>query len=247
MGLGFEEGRIKETHYAIVPPYRVDFLHQIDVVEDIAIAYGYNSIHAELPQVSTVAKESAEARFAALLRKTLVGYGLLEAKTYHLLGSRYQQELGHKDLVMLKSSVSEEYDALRASLLASLLQALTHNRLHEYPQGLFEIGTVFAPGKDEVAEGERLCVALAGEADYTRIRQAVDGVLLALGIAAEAAFSPAKDPMFLEGRCASLTMHGRALGTLGELSPRLLDVAQLKVPVAACELDVRALREIALR
>jgi phenylalanyl-tRNA synthetase beta chain len=246
MGLGFEEGRIKETYYALVPPYRVDFLHQIDVVEDLAIALGYENITASLPNVATIASTTPTQKFSAVLRKILVGYGLLEAKNYHLLSKEYQIAVdGNPDVVTLKSSVSEEYDALRRTLLSCMTQALQRNKMHEYPQGLFEIGTVFSPAPEHVDESLHLCIALAGEVDYTKIRQIVDGLLLAVG--QQGTFTAHEDNRFLKGRCARLVVDGVAIGVLGEVAPRVLSHAQLVVPVAACELDVDALRMVVLR
>jgi len=248
MGLGFEKGRIKDTYAALLPPYRVDFLHQIDVVEDLAIALGYESIKASPPAAVTEAGLTAATRFDAVLRKTLVGYGLLEAKNYHLLSKRFQLEadaIAESDLVLLKSSVSEEYDTLRRTLLSGMLQTFTRNKTHEYPQGFFELGTVFSPAPEHVDEARRLCVALAGEVDYTRVRQIVDGLLLALGL--NGAFSSHDDARFLKGRCAQLVVDGAVVGVLGEVAPRLLAHAQLIVPVAAAELDVDVLRMIVLK
>jgi phenylalanyl-tRNA synthetase beta chain len=241
MGIGFEKGRIKETYYALIPPYRVDFLHQVDVLEDIAIAYGYNNIPANLPSVATLGGESPTSKFIARLRKVLVGYGLLEAKNYHLLGKQYQTAIdGNAELVTLKNSVSEGYDALRKTLLAGMLQMLTRNKMHEYPQGFFEVGRVFSPAPEHVDEAEHLAITLAGEVDYTKVRQVVDGVLLALGLKGE--FTSHDDIRFLKGRCAQLIVDGVAVGVLGEIAPRVLAHAELVVPVAAAELDVNVLQ-----
>ncbi len=238
MGLGFQDGRVRETHYALIPPYRVDFLHQIDVVEDIGIAYGYENIEPCLSDMSTVASESPMTRFKDLIREVFVGYGLLETRNYHLVPREFQQRISDGEIVTLKSCVSEEYDSLRATLLASLLSTLRENRVHEYPQRLFEIGRVFSPADQGVEEQEQAAVVLAGE-DYTAIRQVVDGLLLALGI--EAVFSPCEDDRFIRGRCAVIKAGKHELGLLGEIGPRVLEVSTLTVPVAACELNLNSL------
>lgn len=239
MGLGFEDGRIRETHYAIIPPYRVDFLHQIDVVEDIAIAYGYENIHAELPSLDVVASESAVTQFQDRIRETLIGHGLLETKSYHLLGKKFQALLGCENVVTLASSVSEGFDSLRQNLVASMLLTLRDNKMHEYPQRLFELGRTFIAKEDGVEENEMLCVALAGEGDYTRIRQVVDSLLSAFGL--EGQYERAEDARFLQGRCARVRIGKTVVGLVGEIAPAALRTADLAVPVAACEIDVNAL------
>jgi len=245
MGLGFEEGRIKETYYALLPAYRVDFLHQIDVVEDIAIALGYDKITPELPHVATTAAETPTSKFDAILRKVLVGQGLLEAKNYHLTNGAFQLAVDGDEMVTLRSSVSEEYNVLRSSLLSVSLQMLARNKLHEYPQSFFEIGTVFTPAPEHVEETNHLAIAIAGgDKDYTNARQACDGLLSALGLVGR--YEEHSDRRFLPGRCARVVVDGAAVGVLGELSPRVITHAGLVVPVAYAELDVNVLRLIRL-
>ncbi|MBR9700720.1 phenylalanine--tRNA ligase subunit beta [Candidatus Woesearchaeota archaeon] len=244
MGLGFQDGRIRETHYALIPPYRVDFLHQIDVVEDLAIALGYDNIKPVLPDVNTVASESHTTLFADKIRSILAGQLMLEAKNYHLMNSSFQKSIKEEDVVTLKSSVSEEHDSLRKTILPGLLQTLTRNKIHEYPQMLFELGRVFAPAKNAVNESEGLGIVLAGETDYTKIRQSVDALLLSLGLKGE--YVPADDGRFLAGRCAHLLIKGEEVGVIGEVNPRVLELSELVVPVAAAELNLDLLQDTPL-
>ena len=41
----------------LIPSYRADILHPIDIVEDIAIAHGYENFTPEIPKIATIAKE----------------------------------------------------------------------------------------------------------------------------------------------------------------------------------------------
>ena len=238
MGLGHEQGRVKDTHRAIIPPYRVDFLHQVDVIEDLAIALGYEHIPATAPSLVTIARESPMSRLLQVIRARLVGHGLVEAKNYHIANKEFQARLGDADVVTLASSVSLEHDSLRASLITSLLGTLAINKVHAYPQGFFEIGTAFAPAQRCVTESTRLAVALAADtgADYTRARQVIESALAALGLSG--AFAPHDDARFLRGRCARVTVGGREVGLVGELSPAAITAAGLAVPVAAAEIDI---------
>jgi phenylalanyl-tRNA synthetase beta chain len=126
-----------------------------------------------------------------------------------------------------------------------MLQMLSRNKIHEYPQFFFEIGTVFAPEPLDVKETTHLGVTLAGDVDYTRIRQIVDGLLYAMGLTGT--YAAADDARFLKGRCAKVSVNSVELGVLGEVSPRVLSLNALVVPVAAAELDIDALRKIVLK
>ncbi|MFB6294329.1 MAG: phenylalanine--tRNA ligase subunit beta, partial [Candidatus Nanohaloarchaea archaeon] len=58
-----------------VPAYRADVMHPYDVVEDVAIGYGYGNIDAEIPDVATIGGESDETVFRDELRDVMVGVG----------------------------------------------------------------------------------------------------------------------------------------------------------------------------
>ena len=45
MGYGCQNGEV------LIPAYRADILHQVDLIEDIAIAYGYENFKEEIPNV----------------------------------------------------------------------------------------------------------------------------------------------------------------------------------------------------
>ena len=73
---------------------------------------------------------------------------MIEVKNYHImtLTELTQKMKSTAKTVSLKNSVGD-YNQLRNSLLPSLLKNLFENQHHEYPQKIFEIGTVF--GKEE--------------------------------------------------------------------------------------------------
>jgi phenylalanyl-tRNA synthetase beta chain len=235
MGHGIERGRGRETFVALVPAYRTDVLHQIDIVEDVAIAFGYENFVGALPEVTSIGGESAQGRFERVVRQTMVALGLTEAKNYHLIGTEEQRDTLGADTTTatLKSSASKEYDSLRASLLPGMLLTLARNRTHEYPQAFFEIGTVFIPEPAGVREEARLCVMLAGS-DFTRVRQTLDHLFAALG--KSVAVVEHAHPAFMPGRCARLTHTGT--GVLGEIAPSLLAAHGLTSAVAAAEITL---------
>ena len=60
MGYGIKGKKV------LVPRYRTDILHEIDLVEDIAIAHGYENLKPLIPNVSTVAEEYSINKFKEL-------------------------------------------------------------------------------------------------------------------------------------------------------------------------------------
>src|SRR5438309_3280887 len=69
------------------PAYRLDILHEVDLVEDLAIASGYDRYPRGLPHRQTIG-ESLEANdFAETLRVLLVGYGYQEVMSLTVASS----------------------------------------------------------------------------------------------------------------------------------------------------------------
>jgi len=68
-----------------VPPYRVDVLHPVDVVDDVGRAYGFNNLDPRYPDVSTVGGRHERSRLERAARETLVGLGFQDLLNFHLV------------------------------------------------------------------------------------------------------------------------------------------------------------------
>ncbi|MBI4151199.1 phenylalanine--tRNA ligase subunit beta [Candidatus Woesearchaeota archaeon] len=229
----------------IVPWYRTDILHACDLVEDVAIAAGYEHISSEIPNVATVANESPRVIFARRVSHLLIGLGMLETNTFHLTSKEAQTTsmLTELQLVELENSLNAEYTSMRAWMLPSLMDVLKTNRPHEYPQKLFGIGTAFGFDKNAetgIAEKQKLALLTCHpKADYTEIRQLVEFLLDRLGLVYS--FKEHAHPSCIPGRCASVSIDKQEIGFLGELHPHAIRNRELELPVAVCELDLDAL------
>ena len=239
MNFGYEKGNV------LIPAYRADILHQADLVEDIAIAYGYENFTAEVPKVATVAQEDPKEKFKDKIANLLVGLQLLEVSTYHLTNKHTLTNLMNlKDAkntyISLANSNSEEFHVLRNQLTAQLLHVLSQNKHHEYPQHIFEIGKVFLHNtKTEtgVQELHNLAITLANpQATYTNARQIVDYIMRMLNLKYE--IKEAKHPSFIEGRVGKIIVNKKQIGLLGEINPQVLTNFQLECPIAALEINL---------
>lgn len=227
---------------AIIPCYRSDILHQIDIVEDVAIAYGYNNFEEIIPKVATIGEEDRFELFKSKIRNSLANLGLIEVKNLSLTNKKIQQELSAADIevVELANSFSEEHNTLRAWLIPSLLKNLQDNKTNEYPQNIFEIGTVFVKDSKNnkgVSEFDRVCICLASkEADFTKIKQVLDYLLRSFEIKYE--ISEAQHKTFIEGRVGRISVNGNKIAYLGELHPIVLKNFELSMPVSCLELNL---------
>ena len=241
MGYGYEKGVV------LIPAYRADILHQVDLVEDIAIAYGYENFEEIIPNVATIGEENPLEKFGSTLREVLIGYGLVEVKNYHLTTKEALNENMNKTNrgIPLKNALGE-YNTLRDRLLSCLLKNLTENQHNEYPQNIFEIGRVFehdAAQETGIKETEHLSIALCHEtADFTEIRQILEAFLSSLGL--EFTVKESKRPSFIQGRIGEVLVKNKKIGIIGEIHPQVLTNWSLQVPVVALELDLEELFEL---
>ncbi|MFH1275799.1 MAG: phenylalanine--tRNA ligase subunit beta [Candidatus Woesearchaeota archaeon] len=238
MGFGYE----KESSNVLIPAYRTDIIHQVDLVEDIAIAYGYENFVEEIPNVSTIGEEAPFEKFARKVREILIGFGLLEAKNFHLLTAEELNEKMNKneDIIPLKNALGE-YNHLRNRLLSSLMKNLKDNKHNEFPQNIFEIGRIFNYGESEtgVIEKDNLAVVLCHEkTDFTEIRQILDGLMDSLGLNYEV--KETSRPSFIQGRVGEILIEGNKVGIIGEIHPQVLVNWELSVPAVGLELKLES-------
>ncbi len=242
MGFGFSKGKV------LVPAYRADVLHQIDLVESVAIAYGYENFKEEIPEVATVAEEDKFATFKNKIADLLLGLGLLEVSTYHIsnLDDQCKNMKIEDNVIRLKNNLTVEYSALRSWVVPGLIKVLGNNKHREYPQNIFDIGMVFSKNnrkETNVQEDVDLGIVLCHQkSNYTGIRQIVDALFNSLGI--EYNVREDEHGSFIEGRVASVYVGKEKIAVLGEIDPYCLTKQGVEMPVSALELNLTKLFEI---
>jgi phenylalanyl-tRNA synthetase beta chain len=135
----------------MIPAYRTDVIHPIDLTEDLSIAYGFEKFTPILPNVATTGKEDELEKFEHKLRQILVGFGLFETKTYNISSSVRETKMMNLDdveikelkQVILANSLTIDYDCMRRWSIPTLLHILKTNKTNEYPQEFFDIGRGF--------------------------------------------------------------------------------------------------------
>ena len=234
-----------------VPAYRIDIMHEVDLAEDIAIAYGYHNIEPTLVPSMTIASERPERILANRVRAALTGLGFFETMSLMLTNpGKHYELLGLEDpgdSVQVERPISVEQTMVRTTLLPNVLELFAINRGQGLPQRLFEVDDVLRLHPSLGPEPrESLHVAagvLATTAGFADSKALAEALGRELGV--ELAFRPSSHPAFLPGRVASI--RGRLdgveleLGVCGEIHPAVLDRLRLLTPLAALELDLQPL------
>jgi len=249
--MGFDASELgKESINVIIPCYRTDIMHQIDLIEDISIAYGYDKFEPEIPDISTIGEENPFELFTNRLRNLLVGYGLQEVVTFMLTNrnnSYKKMRMEERNLIETVNSKTEEYNIVRSWLLPSLMEVLWRNRHMEYPQNIFEIGDVIELDKksDTGARTRRgMGITLChSKASFSEIKSIVENLLSNLGIK-KYKIEESKLPCLTNGRAAKIVVDGNDLGRFGEVHPEVISNWELEMPVTACEICVDLLYEL---
>lgn len=239
MGIGIENDGA--NYVALVPSYRTDILHWIDIAEEIAIAYGYENFESVIPQISTIAQENPAAVIKKTIANILSGLQLLECSSYHLTTRQNVNVVypGFTDFIEVEESKTE-YNVLRNDLLTNLMKIISENSDSAYPQKIFELGKVFSIDEKEesgIRENENLSIAIADEnANYTELKQILEYALRMLG--KELVIEECEHDGFIVGRVGKIVLDGKSIGFIGEIHPEVLRNLKIKVPVSALELCV---------
>ena len=225
------------------PPYRVDLLHWVDVAEEVAIAYGYMNIEPAKLEVPTIGGLSSRTTSENYVREILSGCALQEVLNFTLTDpEKLTTMMGYGNEVILnciqvKNPVSLTYSVMRNRLLPGLLDFLSRNTHNEYPQYLFEVGEVVMIEDNTVKTINKAAITLAGsDVSFEHSHSILETLIQGLG--ATYKLNTKKSAEFIHGRTARITIDGKEVGVIGEVSPRLLENWEVFVPVSAFEIDL---------
>jgi len=236
-----------------VPAYRNDIMHPIDLVEDVAIAYGYHNIVPRMVPSMTVGRERMSEHWMEVARRAMCGLGYSEVLT--LLLSSEEADFDalrlprRDDSVQIDNPISVEQTMIRTTLLPGLLDTFANNLSHELPQRIFEVGNISlfdAKAETGARELPRVAGGVIGpRADYAEIRAVCQALVREFGW--DLVTEPDDSPCFIPGRGAKVVLGRgalrRAAGLVGELHPEVLERHKLVQPAAVFEVDLTLLGE----
>ena len=238
MGIGVDRGM------AIVPAYRTDILHWIDLTEEVAIAHGYDNFDPVIPEISSIGLEDPRAKMKKVVGNILSGLGLLEVNSFHLCAKEDVKKIHYdfKDFIELEDSKTAR-DVLRNDLLTNVMQILYQNSDASYPHKIFEVGKVFSLDSSKeagIGETEKLVVALADEKpSFSDLKQILDYLFKMLDIVYEV--RDGEHVGMIKGRCAEVVVDGKVIGHIGEVAPRVLKNWKIKMPTVALEISLEGM------
>ncbi|RLI78043.1 phenylalanine--tRNA ligase subunit beta [Archaeoglobales archaeon] len=226
----------------LITPYRADIMHDWDIIEDIAIGYGYEKIEPEYPPTNTMGETHPWNESRDLVREIMVGLGFLEVITFTLTNERVMYEYMRRRASVWEGytpvmhPLTTDHTIVRTDIFPKLLELLTYNKHHEMPQKVFEVGDVVVNGKNRLRLAA--CVTHA-RANFSEIRSYVQAVMRELNVSWVVGES--NDKAFVDGRRADIIVNGKRIGVFGEVHPEVLEKFDLTTPVAAFEVDLTSI------
>ena len=241
------------------PSWRSDIAGPVDLVEEVVRIHGLDKVPAiamgrPRPVAAPVLTQDQKKR--RLVRRTLAARGFSETISYSFI-ARGQAKLfgGGDDARQLENPIAADLDALRPSVLPSLLAAAQRNLARGAGDFLLcEMGAQFESGmpgaQANVAAGIRVG---NGMRHWTKAAHPADSfdakadmlalVEAAIGGAMTAPVKSGAPSWYHPGRSGTLALGQKVLGSFGELHPAILAAFDIKVPIAAFEVFLDAIPE----
>ncbi|KAH9179855.1 phenylalanyl-tRNA synthetase subunit beta [Lactarius sanguifluus] len=234
-----------------VPPTRPDILHQCDVMEDAAIAYGFNNLPDKFPATSTVAQPLAVSKLCDIIRHEWAYAGWVEVLP--LILCSHEENFAwlntpddNQTAVKIANPKTLEFQVVRTSLLPGLLKTIRENRSHALPLRIFETSDVARNVRHAAAVW---CNKTAG---FEIVHGLLDRAMAMLEVPHIPGGEPAAaatgyyikertwcfffddhrtDPTFFPGRAATIFI-------LGILHPSVLEKFEIGYPCSALEFSL---------
>lgn len=237
---------IVENTITVYPsPYRNDFLHEVDIVEDVMMGIGVENFKPEIPKEFSVGRLLPATLLGRKLKSIMVGLGFQEM-IMNYLGSKKdlieKMLFDESKVIEIANPMTENYSILRSSVLPSLFMAESSSGTAVYPHRIFEYGKVayIAPETNTgTATTDSLgFLSVSADANYNEAASIISTLLYFLGV--EYQIAESHQQMYIEGRQAAIVVSGLEVGHFGEVSPVVLENWQMQNPAIAGEIDMRA-------
>ncbi|RMJ25758.1 hypothetical protein PHISP_03363 [Aspergillus sp. HF37] len=252
-----------------VPLTRADVLHQADIMEDVAVAYGFNSLPRGFPKISgTIGQPLPINKLSDIVRMEAAMANWSEVLPLILCSHDENFSwLNRKDdgntAVRLANPKTLEFQVVRTSLLPGLLKTIRENKGHPVPMKVFEVSDVAF--KDQSLERKSRNERHFAAAWYGKTSgfEVVHGLLDRVMAMLKSAFITGEEglentaigdsqywieeldsPTYFPGHAASIHVRiagkEQNIGTFGILHPTVLEKFELKYPTSALEINVEA-------
>ncbi len=252
--------RDKSGEIEVTPPlYRHDLNQPIDLIEEIAKLYGFNTIPKSNPSFRMNRFQNSPLReLQSRSREILTKLGLYEIITCDLI-SESLAEKSHDPMIKNRISTiyskSKEHSILRSSLFGSHLEVVKENLSHGNKDlSFFELSYLHTKQEEKIKEHLAAGIIVTGALsphhfssetmkwDFFSLKGLVEQFFTGQG--ASISFETSSHPFFHPYKQQLLSKEGKTLGVLGEIHPNYLSSFDIKEKVLFAQIDLFSLLEI---
>lgn len=224
-------------------PYRNDFMHPVDAIEEIMIGRGLDTFDPVLPEDFTVGRCTARELFARKVRDIMLGLGFQEM-IYSYLGSKqdFQTKMNRDqgNFIEIENPMSENYEIVRNSILPNLLASESVSAHALYPHKIFEVGEIAVKDSAEnYGSKTKHYLSLLHsdrQAGFNDINSIVSAIFYYLSL--DYRLREIDDTRFIKGRCAEIVCRDAVVGVMGEIHPVVNENWHVEVPCGVAEIDL---------
>ena len=246
------------------PMTRSDILHQCDIAEDLAIAYGYNKI--EKLNVNTLChgKPQPYNKLSDLFRNEMAYNGYVEFLNMALLSKKDMfnnllEENEDEKTAKISYSKTKEFEYVRNSLIPGILKSIEANKAQQLPYKIFELADCVEINDDNevgAMNKRKLCFAYSNNTSGLEIIQGmVDKLMKKIDLnfndtnaKKTYCIKPSNNKIFFEDRQAEIfILDGKKIGIYGIVHPKVLKNFGIKTPVSLCEIDIQDIMDLIIK
>ena len=224
----------------VLPPYRRDGIHPVDMIEDIVISMGLDAFEPLLPSEFTIGRSARVEDLALAVRMLMVGAGCEEILRPVLSSAERITRVSRtpEPPIAISNPMTAEYGVVRNSLLPGLLDVESTSAHAAFPHRTFETGEILSRDASGLCRTGMMlaCLVCGNEADFADVHSILGAVCGERELDLE--LEPMDDPRFIPGRSASVLIGGTPAGILGEIHPGVLTDWGLTRPAAGFEIDL---------
>ena len=235
-----------------IPRRRLDVMaNKADLAEEIGRLYGYNNLEDTVPTIET--KRGIYVGDVSLRKsvsKRLRTLGLTEVRTYTLTTKEQAKTFNYdnKEVLVLPNPLSADREALRLSLISSLISTYEYNKARKVNNiNIYEIAKTY---DKNYVEDHKIAFLMSGnyventwqnnkvKTDFYVIKGVLESLFNYLGFKNRYSFEVDNIDLMHPGMSARVLLDREPVGIIGRIHPSIM-----KDEVFVCELSLTKLYE----
>ncbi|KAH0575372.1 Phenylalanyl-tRNA synthetase beta chain [Spironucleus salmonicida] len=222
-----------------VPFERADVLNEIDLIEDIAIGYGFNEIaqQSTYPRTVTIGSTLRSYKVQEAVRRELSASGCIETLNFSLCQASDAFVLPLP--IALANAKTATFSHGRASLIPGMLRAASCGQFRPLPVKIFETAEVFCETSNDLGVSceVKIGVLVGGTSD---LFGELHGILDRIGVRLGRNYHLKEESFdwMISGRSCGVYLEGKRVGFAGVVGIKQLNEFKIPFPVSVFEIDM---------